>query len=194
MLASIHPLGERSRGQRFATTVGAYVLASTLGGALLGLVLGALGGALLGAVASELRVGLLAGAAVAAAGWEFAHRAVPSWHRQVNEDWLADFRGWVYGAGFGLQLGTGVVTIVTTAAVYLVWLIAFLGASPVLGLAVGTAFGFARAVPVLTSTGADTPARVAGRVRAVDARAGSFRTVTVVAELLVAVVLVAVVA
>ncbi len=119
---------------------------------------------------------------------------MPSWHRQVNEDWLADFRGWVYGAGFGVQLGTGVVTIVTTAAVYLVWLTALLGTSPVLGVAVGAAFGFARAVPVLASTGADTPDRVAGRVRALDARAGSFRTVTVVAELLLAVVLVGVAA
>ena len=36
--------------------------------------------------------------------------------RQVNEDWMARYRGWAYGAGFGLQLGLGVVTIVTTAS------------------------------------------------------------------------------
>ena len=146
-------------------------------------------------VASDVRVALLAAAAVAAAGWELTHRAVPSWHRQVNEDWLADFRGWVYGAGFGVQLGTGVVTIVTTAAVYLVWLTALLGASPVLGVQRSAPpSGSPAAVPVLASTGADTPDRVAGRVRALDARAGSFRSVTVVAELLVAVVLVGVAA
>ena len=55
---------------------------------------------------------------------------------------------------------------------------------------VGTAFGLARALPVLASAGVDTPIELAGRVRAIDARAGSFRRVTIVAELLVAVVLV----
>jgi hypothetical protein len=194
MLASIHPLGERSRGQRFGTTVGAYLLASTLGGTALGLALGALGGLVGGEVATNVRIGLLAVAAAVAAGWEVTRRPVPSWHRQVNEDWLADLRGWIYGAGFGAQLGTGVVTIVTTAAVYLVWLAALLGASPALGGAIGATFGLSRALPVLTSWRADRPDRVAARVRALDARAGSFRTVTILAELLAAALLVGVLA
>ncbi len=151
MLASIHPLGERSRGQRFGTTVGAYVLASTLGGAVFGLALGAPGALLVGEVSTSVRIGALAGAAVMAAAWEGTRRPVPSWRRQVNEDWLADLRGWIYGAGFGAQLGTGVVTIVTTASVYLVWLGVLLGASSALGAAIGAAFGLSRALPVLTS-------------------------------------------
>lgn len=35
---------------------------------------------------------------------------LPGPARQVDEDWLARYRGWVYGAGFGTQLGLGVVT------------------------------------------------------------------------------------
>ena len=35
-------------------------------------------------------------------------RRLPSWRRQVNEDWLVGYRPWVVGGGFGLQLGAGV--------------------------------------------------------------------------------------
>ena len=44
---------------------------------------------------------------------------LPSHTRQVNESWLDQFRSWVYGGGFGWQIGVGLATYVTTAAVYL---------------------------------------------------------------------------
>ena len=44
---------------------------------------------------------------------------LPPTRRQVNERWLDQFRLWVYGAGFGWQIGTGLATYVKTAAVYL---------------------------------------------------------------------------
>ena len=86
----------------------------------------------------------------------------PPWpvHRQVDDGWLARYRGWVYGAGFGFQLGLGVVTIVTTAAVPAAWLLALLTASPVAGAAVGLAFGLGRGLPVLANGGVDTPGRL----------------------------------
>ena len=103
-----------------------------------------------------LRLWLL-GAAVAAA---IAVDAVPGLHapgprRQVNEEWLHRYRGWVYGAGFGLQLGLGVTTIVSTAAVYATAAAAVLAGSATAGAAVGAAFGAARAATLLA----------AGRVR-----------------------------
>src|SRR4249919_1505358 len=116
MLASIHPLGERARGQSFFVTAVAYAFGSVAGAAALGALL------------------------------ERSGRAIPSWHRQVNEDWLTQYRGWVYGLGFGVQLGLGVVTIVTTAAVYLTWVAAFVSGSAAIGAAVGAAFGLARAL------------------------------------------------
>src|SRR5690242_15913082 len=160
MLASINPLGERARNNSFAVTVVAYTLGSTVAAAVLGLVLGALGAALLGGVGAGVRLAVLAVGALAAAAVDRRNGRIPSWRRQVNEDWLTGYRGWVYGLGFGVQLGLGVVTIVTTAAVYLTWAAAVLAASPTVGLVVGTAFGLARSLPVLAGARVRTPAAV----------------------------------
>src|SRR4051812_13372293 len=130
MLASIHPLGERARGQNFAVTVTAYVVGSVAGAAAFGALLGGIGAAAFDGGHDALRLGLLAGAAVLAAIVDRSGRRIPSWHRQVNEDWLTQYRGWVYGVGFGVQLGIGVLTIVTTAAVYLTWAAAFVVGTP----------------------------------------------------------------
>ena len=55
-----------------------------------------------------------------------AARAVPGPRRQVDERWLDEYRGWVYGAGYGAQLGLGVTTVVSSAATYVALLAAFL--------------------------------------------------------------------
>ena len=149
MLASIHPLGERARGQQFSITVAAYVLGSTLGAVAFGALLGALGRLVFADAALGVRVGILAVGGIAAAIFDGARRRIPSWHRQVNEDWLSAYRGWVYGFGFGAQLGVGVITIVTTASVYLTWLAALVVANPAAGAVVGAGFGLARALPVV---------------------------------------------
>ena len=44
---------------------------------------------------------------------------LPGPRRQVDERWLHRYRGWVYGVGFGFQLGFGLLTVVTTSTVYL---------------------------------------------------------------------------
>ena len=110
-------------------------------------------------------------------------RRVPSWHRQVNEDWLGRYRGWVYGFGFGVQLGVGVLTIVSTAAVYLTWIAAAMTASPGRGLVVGASFGLARSVPLFGSASLDTPGAIAARVSRLEGWNGTFGTVTVWAEI-----------
>jgi sulfite exporter TauE/SafE len=154
MLSSIHPLGERARGQRWTTTVVAYAIGSTAGGVIAGGTAG-LGGSVAYTAGLTPR-GAAATAAVASivvAVLETARRgrAWPGPRRQVNEDWLVEFRGWVYGAGFGLQLGLGVATIVTTATVHLMLAAAALTGSAALGALVGAAFGLGRAAPVLAA-------------------------------------------
>jgi hypothetical protein len=191
MLASIHPLGERARGQNFAVTVVAYTVGSVAGAATLGAVLGAAGNATFADGDDAIRLGVLALGALLAAFVDRSGRRVPSWHRQVNEDWLTQYRGWVYGLGFGLQLGLGVVTIVTTAAVYLTWVGAFVAGAPVLGAVVGAAFGLARALPVAAAGSVRSPGAIGARVAGVDAWAGRFRIVTVSVEAAAAVTLVA---
>ena len=152
MLASIHPLGERARGNRWGLTATAYVVGSVVGGAVLGSFIGFLGQLVgLAAPVSPTAAGLLV-AAVCATGLLFdlgiGGFRLPSLRRQVDEDWLRRYRGWVYGVGFGFQLGLGVVTIVTTATVYATFALAGLSQSAVGGLVVGTTFGLARAVPI----------------------------------------------
>ena len=63
---------------------------------------------------------------------------VPSWRRQVDEGWMAPLPGLpLRGFGFGVQLGFGLVTIVTSTTTYAVALTAAwsgdLGAGAVLG-------------------------------------------------------------
>src|SRR5215218_7421258 len=106
MLSCIHPLGERVRHNRWGLTVGAFTVAATVGGGALGAICGAVG-LVLRPLAVEVVVALgLAGAAVALAGdLRLRGLRLPHWRRQVDEDWLDQYRGWVYGAGFGAQLG-----------------------------------------------------------------------------------------
>src|SRR3954451_18498652 len=147
MLASITPLGERGRGASWRRTVTAYVVASTVGGAAIGAVLGALGMVL--HVQDTLWILVAAGLlALVAAALDLAGR-LPTVRRQVDETWMTRYRDWVYGAGFGLQLGVGAVTIVTSASLYLTWVVELLLGRPALSAAVGAAFGLARALPLL---------------------------------------------
>ena len=151
MLASIHPLGERARGNRWGLTAAAYVVGSLLGGAALGAVLGTLGWTVglvvpTGAAAVSLLV-----AAVCALGLTLdlgSPSRIPTRHRQVDENWLGRYRGWVYGVGFGFQLGLGVVTVITSATVYVTFALAALAQSTLGGAAVGAVFGLARSAPM----------------------------------------------
>lgn len=200
MLTSINPLGERARGNRWLVTALFYVVGSTVGGAAVAAAVAASGSVtagLFGArnllelassgtgstwAASALVAGLCALAALADA------TAVPTViRRQVDEEWLTRYRGWVYGTGFGLQLGAAVTTTVTTAAVYLMLALSLLDGSPTTGAAVGACFGATRAVPVLATAGI----RTAGSLRTVHARIdagwGAARRTTVVALFLTAV-------
>ena len=164
MLGSITPLGERGRGRRWGVTAGAYVTGSAVGGALAGAVAGALGWVLRAVAPARPDLLWIAAAAVLAAAavdGAVATRRVPSSvlpgpRRQVNEEWLGRYRGWVTGVGFGVQLGLGVATIVTTAAVYALLIVAALSGSPAIGALIGATFGTARAVPVLAAGGVRT--------------------------------------
>jgi hypothetical protein len=160
MLASITPLGERSRGFSWGVTASAFAAGAVAAGALAGAAGGALGSlAPTGNWRDIVGVGLLVLAlAVDASG---LRRRLPTTRRQVNEDWLTRYRGWVYGVAFGAQLGTGVVTIVTSAAVYAAALGAVLCGTVVGGAAVGAAFGATRALSLLPARGATDPAGLA---------------------------------
>ncbi len=171
MLASINPLGERARNNRWGLTVAAYIAGSTAGGAFSGACFGAIGH-LVRAVAGDGTfsaaalvllavlgaVGLLVDAGVGGA-------RLPTNHRQVNERWLDEYRGWVYGAGFGFQLGTGLVTIVTGSITYLMFAAALLTGSWAAGGLIGALFGLVRALPILAARSATGPRQLRDLIR-----------------------------
>jgi hypothetical protein len=181
MLGSITPLGERSRGRRWGITVTAFALAAGAAGAALGAALGAAGGLVV--VSATARTALL-GLAVAAAVVVDVLPGVraPGPRRQVNEAWVHRYRGWVYGAGFGLQLGLGVTTIVSTAAVYATGAAAFLAGSAAAGAIVGAAFGLARAATLLAAGGVDEPRALAVLDRRLEAWERPARLAALAAE------------
>jgi hypothetical protein len=82
---------------------------------------------------------------------------VPGPRRQVNERWLDEFRGWVYGAGFGAQLGIGVSTVVTSAATYAAGLAALLSADAGAGMLIMGCYGAIRGLTPLAAAGVRRP-------------------------------------
>lgn len=165
MLTSITPLGERSRGQRWSITVVAFMIGGSAGGATMGAVAGVLGQVVnsalhfsWGARLEALGVVVLAGFA---ADLRILGAKLPTPIRQVNENWLYRYRGWVYGLAFGFELGVGAATIVTTSAVYATIASAFLSGSVVVGVAAGAAFGLLRTVTLLAAARVDRAQRLA---------------------------------
>ena len=176
MLTSISPLGEQARGQRYGLTVAAHLVGGALGGATTGAVLGGLGALL--DPPPLLAVPVLLAAAAADL------RGVRLGRRQVDEDWLARYRGWVYGGGYGYQLGLGVVTVVTSAATLALLALLVLVASPAAGALLGAVFGLARGLPLLALRDARSPASLRAAAARLEQLARPAARGTVVALLL----------
>ncbi len=180
MLSTITPFGERGRGHRYAVTAGWFVAGAAAGGATLGAV--AAGGAALVAGAGgthhpAVLAGVAAGLAAAGAGMDAGlfGEVLPLIRRQVDDGWLARYRPWVYGAGFGWQIGTGLATYLMTAAVLVVAFFAALTASPAAALGVATAFGLARGLTVFLTARSATPAGLRDLHRRLDAAGPAVR-------------------
>jgi hypothetical protein len=190
MLSTITPVGERARGNRYHTTAAWFVAGATAGGATLGG-----GAAMLAAVIGTLHLSASALLSVAAAGGMLAVAGdaglgahFPLLRRQVNEQWLVQFRGWFYGFGFGWQIGVGVATYVMTAAVFLAVLLAALTANPAVALGIGTVFGLTRGAAVLLGRRLTTPAELRVLHQRLDAVGERVRWAVIGIQLAVALV------
>ncbi len=190
MLSSITPLGERSRGNRWWLTVTAYLVGATLGGASTGVVFGLLGMPLrwLDPSTTQLAVAaLVLGLAALAFDASGGRLDLPRTRHQVNEDWTTIYRGWVYGFGWGFELGMGLVTVVTAATIYLVFALALLTASPALGALIGATFGLARGLVILSASRVQTPDALLAFHRRLQSSAPVAQAATVGADALVVV-------
>jgi len=149
MLASITPLGERSRGFSWNVTATAFAIGAVTAAAAAGAAVAAVGSLL--PAGTAWRTGALLVALAVAVAYDATplRSRLPTSRRQVNEDWLTRYRGWVYGVAFGAQLGVGVATIVTSAAIYATAAAAFLSGDPAIGAGIGAVFGIVRAMSLL---------------------------------------------
>jgi hypothetical protein len=180
MLSTITPIGERGRDNRFGATATWYVIGATLGGLTVGAIVAL---PALVPVPRDVAAPLVAVAALIAMcsdGRVFG-RSLPIHKRQVNERWLDHYRGWVYGVGFGWQIGTGVATYIMSAATYLLLVVPAL-VSPGLALAAWTTFGCTRGLTVLVTRHVRTPAQLQAIHLRLDNGASAIRYALVVAE------------
>jgi hypothetical protein len=150
MLASITPLGERGRRSHWGITVSAFLVGATVAGAAGGALLGGLGSIVL---PTHGPVAVLAVAIAVAVALDVLPGGIPGPRRQVDERWLDRYRGWVYGLGYGWQLGLGVTTIVSSAATYVALLAAFLTASSGSGALILGCYGAVRGLTPLATAG-----------------------------------------
>lgn len=188
MLSSITPLTENGRGNRYWRTVIWFMIGAVAGGATLGAL--AAGGALLvGAI--DLPVGAaLAAAALAAVVTLMSDLSVGGWRlpsnpRQVNRAWLDGYRSWVYGLGFGWQLGVGVATFVMSATVYLMVVLAALAGRPLFAFLVATGFGLIRGLAILPAANVRTSAGLMNLHRSIERFRPASRALAVVTQIAV---------
>lgn len=191
MLSQITPVGEASRGYRYRTTATWYVVGAVAGGATLGAVMAAAAAAVAGMGAtSTTLLGIAAGAAVLGAVVDSGVAGVkpPFLKRQVNEYWLSKYRAWVYGSGFGWQIGAGITTYVMTAAVFVTIVYGALTAGPLAALVLGVWFGLARGLAVLLTARSRTTAQLFALHRHFDALGEPVRRAVILVQVAVAVV------
>lgn len=197
MLSTITPLTERSRGHRYRATATWFVVGAVAGGLTLGAV-AALGAAAVAAldVSATVAVAVGSGLAVLAGAVDLGSLGIrpPFLRRQVDDHWLDAYRPWVYGTGFGWQIGVGVTTYIMTAGVLLTIALAVLSGSPPVALAIGAGFGLARGLPVFASTRATTPVALRSLHARFDTLEGPVRLTAAAVQLAVGLALAVVVA
>jgi hypothetical protein len=191
MLSQITPMAEAGRGHKFARTARWFIAGATLGGITLGVAIGAAAFAYArAAVSTDGAIAAISVLALVAAAVD-AHLfgfGPPFFPRQVNQDWLSNYRSWVYGGGFGWQIGVGVTTYVMTAAVPLMILVGVLTGTLTAALAIGATFGLARGFAVLLGARARTPAALIAFHRRFEAMGEPVRQSVIGVQLAVAVV------
>jgi hypothetical protein len=168
MLSMVTPLGEASRGNRYATTAVAFIAGATVGGAVLGLLIAVLAVVMGGLSLADRSVALavvVTAVVTIASDTGVAGFALPRVARQVDEKWLTRYRGWVYGSAYGAQIGFGLSTYVMTGGLYLMIVLGALTGRPLVGVLVGVGFGVGRGLAFLLGRRLSSP----GAIRAMHA-------------------------
>ncbi|CAN5607555.1 hypothetical protein BH24ACT4_BH24ACT4_20350 [soil metagenome] len=191
MLSTITPMAERARGHRYGVTAAWFVVGAALGGATLGAAAALLAAGIaaldLSATATLGAAAVLAATAALVDAGAFGRRP-PFFRRQVDDAWLAKYRAWVYGGGFGWQIGVGLATYIMTAGVVLTVALAVLSGSPLAAFAIGVAFGVARGLVVLLGARLTSPGALGALHARLDALEAPVRWALVALQAAVAAV------
>lgn len=191
MLSTITPMAEAGRGHDFRSTSVWFVSGSVAGGLTFGCVMGAVALSVAALeVTTTVALWIAAGASLVAAASDgrVGGFHLPGHHRQVNERWLDEYRSWVYGAGFGWQIGVGLATYIMTAGVYLLILMGGLTAGPGIAIALGGLFGLVRGLAVYLAAGLDSKEKLLAFHERFESWREPVRQAMIVVQALVAVV------
>jgi hypothetical protein len=103
----------------------------------------------------------------------------------VERSWLDRYRPWIYGLGFGWQLGVGVATYVMSASVYLMVIVAAATGEPAVALVIVTMFGLLRGLAVLPAARVRTPADLGELHRRIERFRPASRVVAIIGQIAV---------
>ncbi len=156
--AQIHPLGERSRGNVWGITITSFTVASMAAGAATTSLMGWLGSHF-GIGSGPALLGI-AGLGILAGTLDLSPLRPWTPRRQVNENWIGRYRGWVYGAAFGIQLGVGFAVFVMSWGYYAMLGASLIIGSPLAAASIGATFGLFRGLLLLLARRIDTPERL----------------------------------
>ncbi|MPZ52149.1 MAG: hypothetical protein GEU79_05360 [Acidimicrobiia bacterium] len=145
IVTTVHPLAEDARGRSWAPTALTFTLATIITASVLGAALGGVGSLL--PISEDVSLFIVAGFLLTGGALDLLGRP-PSTTRQLNENWLTTYRGWVIGAGYGAQLGSGFATVVPSWTGYALVPMLLLSGDVLSGAALGIAFGLGRVLAV----------------------------------------------
>jgi hypothetical protein len=185
MLSAMTPLSERGRGYRYGPTMFWFAVGCLAGGATLGVGLALLAGLVhLAALSTAVAAALVAIVAFvcAASDLRLGGFRLPAHDRQVNEDWFPRYRRWVYASGFGWQLGVGVATFITTAAIYLMIASAALTGDALAAFCVALLFSGVRALAILPARSLTSLESISALLRRLETWAEPSRRLTAGAQ------------
>lgn len=147
MVGTIAPVVYRNSSLSWRKAATVYTLGSISGGALTGVTVGFLG-SFLPASSYHSYVPLFIGLVAISYSLHEMHIVAlphPEWRRQVPAHWRYRFHPYITAGAFGLLLGAGFTTFISTTSYYVVWLTVSLYGSPALGAFLFAIYGAARA-------------------------------------------------
>lgn len=155
MLGTVCSTGGKPELRRRMLDASLLAVGSTAGGALVGLAAAQLNGLILAAISQEHLGILLAAVAFIAAIRETRMVPLPvlSTSRQVDSIWWGKYDSRLVAVGWGLQFGSGFLTVINSAGLYVLFLFAIWAGDSWTGPVIMGVYGLSRGLEALIALG-----------------------------------------